>query len=349
MYLEIDEGFIGHRKTMRLCGLMQDPNAFAYLLRLWTWAVRSAPDGRLTGMEPLDLEIAAGYRHLDGKLYAALVRSGFIDERDGAPVELHGWMKRTGLAIRRMADGAERKRIARNHAANHKTKADPTCELCKSRAGKSAGAGLSEDEDATVPGQSADCPRTRTVSSEDCQAPDQTRPDQSRPDQSSPVQTSQGQGFAPEAELSPAGAGAVVALTLIPPPAASESRKAEDVRAVFAHYRTKHPRAFPKPRPDSSEWRAISKQFDGGYTVADLCRAIDGYHLSPFHCGENDRGQKYLDLGLIVRTGDHVRRGIEYAEHAARGSPVMNERERRGVRAGMSWLERSRANGGSDG
>jgi hypothetical protein len=74
-----------------------------------------------------------------------------------------------------------------------------------------------------------------------------------------------------------------------------------------------------------------------GSTVEDLKTAIDGYHRSPFHCGENERGQRYLDLTLIVRDGSHVAKGIEYAQQ--RDGPMLSEKERRGVRAGLSWLE----------
>jgi hypothetical protein len=102
VYLEIDEGFLGHRKTLRFCSLMQNPEASVFLLRLWTWACRSAPSGSLDGMEPYDIEMAVSYRNLDGKCYAAMVAAGFIDEANGKASEIHGWTERTGGAIKKM-------------------------------------------------------------------------------------------------------------------------------------------------------------------------------------------------------------------------------------------------------
>lgn len=85
MYLETDEGFPGHRKTLRLCTLLKCDTADAYPVRLWAWAVRSAPDGDLTGMDPAEIEMAVRYRRMDGKLFEALVGAGFIDRgEDGS-------------------------------------------------------------------------------------------------------------------------------------------------------------------------------------------------------------------------------------------------------------------------
>jgi hypothetical protein len=46
-----------------------------------------------------------------------------------------------------------------------------------------------------------------------------------------------------------------------------------------------------------------------------LCQAIDGYHLSPFHQGQNDKGLVYLDLELIMRDETHAEKGIEMSEN----------------------------------
>jgi hypothetical protein len=127
----------------------------------------------------------------------------------------------------------------------------------------------------------------------------------------------------------------------IPVPPRTEPR-GDEVRAVFDHYRTHHPKAHPRPRSNMQEWRKIRARLEEGHSVPDLVQAIDGYHRSPFHLGENDRGQPYLGLELIVRDGSHVAKGIELAQQ--RAGPVMSEREQRGVRAGLSWLERMEGN-----
>lgn len=112
------------------------------------------------------------------------------------------------------------------------------------------------------------------------------------------------------------------------------------VRAVFAHYRTLHPKAFPRPTAGGKEWVKIAARLREGYTLEDLCQAIDGYHASPFHCGDNDRQTTYLDLGLIMRTGGHVAKGIELAN--APQAMTMSPRERRSAVAIKNIMTRQR-------
>lgn len=177
MYLEIDEGFIAHRKTLRLCGMMQDPNAFAYMLRLWSWATRGSPKGELRGMDPADIEIVVQYRLMDGKCFRAMVTAGFINtDADGMPTEIHNWMKRTGGAIARMAAEADRKRVYRLHR-DKKCGGSGQCVLCDKII-----PGRAEDDSDDVLGQSADAVAHDRGRSDT----DQTRPDQTRPEKEIP-------------------------------------------------------------------------------------------------------------------------------------------------------------------
>jgi hypothetical protein len=106
---------------------------------------------------------------------------------------------------------------------------------------------------------------------------------------------------------------------------------------VFSHYRGYHPRSHPKPVPTSKEWKLIEARLKEGYTVADLCAAIDGCHKSPFHLGENDTGKRYTNLDLIVRDSSHVNDFIEIA--STDSGPALSERTRRTLRAGQQFLE----------
>ena len=116
------------------------------------------------------------------------------------------------------------------------------------------------------------------------------------------------------------------------------ARNTPDVQAVFDAYRKHHPRAFAKPVPASKEWRAIAARLREGFSVADLIEAIEGCHVSPFHCGENDRQTKYQSLGLIVRDGSQVSKFIELARDGP--APVLSEKTQRSQRAAQSFLNR---------
>lgn len=110
------------------------------------------------------------------------------------------------------------------------------------------------------------------------------------------------------------------------------------IRQVFDHYRSYHPKAYPSPRSDSKEWRLIANRLKDGFTVADLCEAVDGAHRSPWHCGENPEGRKYQSLELIVRNGSKVSQFLEYA---TLDEPVVSQKEQKSHRAAQSWLNRS--------
>ena len=116
MYLEIDEGFLGHRKTLKVCALLKDRQAATYMLRIWTWACRSCRDGNLRGMSAEDIEIAVSYRPGDGACYQAMATAGYIDEEDGKPATIHDWMEHTGKAIAKMEAKAEENRRRRADA-----------------------------------------------------------------------------------------------------------------------------------------------------------------------------------------------------------------------------------------
>ena len=118
----------------------------------------------------------------------------------------------------------------------------------------------------------------------------------------------------------------------------SKNGRGDEVRQVFDHYRTYHPRAHPNPKSKSKEWRLVHARLEEGYLVDALRLAIDGCQRSPFHQGENERGAKYDSLELIMRDSDHVAKFIELAEQGP--GPVLTEKQRRGHRAGEQWLAR---------
>lgn len=246
MYLEIDEGFLGHRKTIRFCSLMKNPEAPTLLLRLWTWACRSAPDGDLSGMEPYDIEIAVGYRELDGSCFAALVASRFVDvdAETGRPSRIHNWMERTGGAIARMAQAAEKKRLYRIHKDGDCGGAQ-SCEFCQKDIAKRAGG-----QTGNVPGQSTDATKTVVVKSAPAA---QDKPTQTRPVQSSPVQTSpEGEG-----EGAPAPSG-----FRMPDAGTSVWLRAMYVR-LFREY------APSAPEPNTQQWETAVINHLTGWVAVD--------------------------------------------------------------------------------
>jgi hypothetical protein len=115
-----------------------------------------------------------------------------------------------------------------------------------------------------------------------------------------------------------------------------KSRKAKPdsanaVYAVYKHYWSHgHPRR--EPLRTSKTWRAIAARLKDGWTIKELCKAVDGYHLSPHHQGQNDRGTVYLDLYLFVCDEEQVQKGIGYAENPPK--PGSGAKPARDIRVG---------------
>jgi hypothetical protein len=91
-----------------------------------------------------------------------------------------------------------------------------------------------------------------------------------------------------------------------------DAGRAAQVAAVFRHWCVvlEHERA----RLDAKREAVILARLRDGYTVADLCLAIEGNALSPFHQGENETGMVYDSLTLIFRNGDYVDKFIKQAK-----------------------------------
>lgn len=99
---------------------------------------------------------------------------------------------------------------------------------------------------------------------------------------------------------------------------------AEEVAQVFEHWKIimGHSRA----RLDVARAKVIKTRLKDGYSVEDLCLAIDGCCASAFHMGENDRQMVYDSIALILRDADHVDKFIKAGEKA---HEMLAQREQR--------------------
>lgn len=116
----------------------------------------------------------------------------------------------------------------------------------------------------------------------------------------------------------PNGSVASATLSLLPDEEAPKAPR--DIDRVFAHWQTatNHTRAVL----DAKRERAIRSALKS-YSVADLCRSIDGYARSPFHQGQNNTGARHDDITLIVRDATHVEAGWSLAtKHAPAPRPA---------------------------
>lgn len=73
------------------------------------------------------------------------------------------------------------------------------------------------------------------------------------------------------------------------------------VRRVMEHYNRRFGDIWSRPLKLTKERSEKIKARLRTFTEEELCRAIDNIRSSPFHCGENDRGQVYAAPEFIFR------------------------------------------------
>lgn len=114
-------------------------------------------------------------------------------------------------------------------------------------------------------------------------------------------------------------------------PRSANTEFQQEVRAVVDHYRTIYPERLKGFSMDGQLAGKIRGRLREGYSVAELCEAIDGLHQIPFNV---EKG--HTSLELIVRNGGQVDK-----YRGALNKPVMSEREVKGQMAAESWLRRT--------
>jgi len=100
-------------------------------------------------------------------------------------------------------------------------------------------------------------------------------------------------------------------MNVIPIDSAKEP-ETNPIQTVFTHWCVIMGKK--RARLDDKRRRLIQARLHDGYTVTDLCDAINGCYLSPFHQGDNPDRTIYNELTEICRDAEHVDRFIEVYE-----------------------------------
>ncbi len=113
-WIESHQDLGTHRKTMRLCTLMNidDLRAVGLLHFLWWWALDNAPDGNLTGLTNKEIAQACHWKGKPDLLVNSLCQSGWID-KENESVTLHDWHDYAGKLVSKREQNKQRMRDAR--------------------------------------------------------------------------------------------------------------------------------------------------------------------------------------------------------------------------------------------
>jgi hypothetical protein len=119
----------------------------------------------------------------------------------------------------------------------------------------------------------------------------------------------------------------------------SADENQQQIENVFEHWKVlmDHPNA----KLDEKRKSIISKALKLGYSVADLCQAIAGCSYTPHNIGDNDRGQRYDGLHVILRDADQIDRFIRNCKFPPRPVSESDRRSQATVHNLQSWMKRT--------
>jgi len=106
-----------------------------------------------------------------------------------------------------------------------------------------------------------------------------------------------------------------------------------NISVIFEHWKTvmKHPNAKCDPKRKDM----IANALKLGYTTEQLCQAITGCSITPHNRGENNQGQRFDGLHIILGNSEQIDRFMENYENPPR---IITEAERK-TRANVGALQ----------
>lgn len=127
-----------------------------------------------------------------------------------------------------------------------------------------------------------------------------------------------------------------------PAPIVTQARRRllmdDPITLVFQHWQAtmKHVDA----KLDDKRKSIIQKALKAGYSVEQLCQAITGCSLTPHNIGDNERGQRYDGLQVILRDADQIDRFIHNANHPPKPLNKTEMVTQSNIAVAKEWLDK---------
>ena len=124
-WIQVHQTLKDHRKLFDAADELEvsPPHMMGLLVSFWLWALDNAPSGNLEGITPRMIARAAQWEGQAEKLTTALIRAGWLDEKDGGTLEIHDWYEYAGKLIDQRQ--AEKIRSQKRRAAAAPTPCKP--------------------------------------------------------------------------------------------------------------------------------------------------------------------------------------------------------------------------------
>lgn len=121
------------------------------------------------------------------------------------------------------------------------------------------------------------------------------------------------------------------------------NEKAKMVDQIFSHW--KITMDHPKAQLDTKRKALITKALIAGYSEQAICEAISGCAKTPHNMGDNERGQRYDGLHIILRDADQIDRFIGNYHAPPRRITKSDRLTQDNFNAVQSWLAEDRQSG----
>lgn len=156
-WIEVHQSLPTHRKTLIMADELgiEPVQVVGHLTCFWLWALDNAADGKIEGLTPRMVAMAAQWKGDPEALVSAMVTAGYI-EKDGQTI--HDWHDYAGKLIDQRRANAERMRRARAEKGRV-ARASHVQDTCGARAGATV-------PNRTVPNQTTPVPPPTQSTSE---------------------------------------------------------------------------------------------------------------------------------------------------------------------------------------
>lgn len=117
-----------------------------------------------------------------------------------------------------------------------------------------------------------------------------------------------------------------------------QSPETQSVKNIFEHW--KKTMDHPDAKLDQKRIDIIVEALEWGYSTDQLCEAITGCSYTPHNIGDNDRGQRYDGLHVILRDGDQIDRFIHNCHFPPKRISESDRRSQANVHALQDWMSK---------
>ncbi len=111
----------------------------------------------------------------------------------------------------------------------------------------------------------------------------------------------------------------------------------EAIAQIFEYWKTVM--NYPNARLDDARKIIIRKALSSGYSFEQLCYAIRGCSLTPHNMGDNERGQRFDGLHVILRDADQIDRFIRHYQEPPRARTEPERRTHSNIQALQRWID----------